>query len=81
MSSCRKYRSYFPDALYGDLDPKMEQSFRNHLDTCKACSAQLKKLESALTHMKTPAKPDPGEAFWQNYWEKLYLRLESEDTS
>lgn len=78
MKPCREIRSIFIDALYGALPEARQQAFQQHLASCNKCSAAYKKMSRTLKVMSDHPRSEPDAKFWDNYWDRLSSRIESE---
>jgi hypothetical protein len=75
MAECRKMKSLFLESLYGELDMDRKESLKRHLAGCRECSEEYEKMAVTLRTMSKKAAPDPGQEFWDGYWDKLELRM------
>jgi Putative zinc-finger len=78
MRGCKKCRDLLAEALYGDLDPEQKAFFENHIGACPSCAAEVKALTGTLTTMDKRVRPDPGQEFWDGYWDRLAGRMREE---
>ena len=78
MRDCKKCRVLLAEALYGDLDPEQRTFFENHIASCPACAAEFKALTETLKTMDKRVRPEPGQDFWNGYWDRLSQRMEEE---
>lgn len=82
MIHCKRIRSQFTDALYGELSDIRQQKFNTHLSDCDNCHREFEQLKATLNTMEQRTQRDPGTEFWENYWEQLQRELtSSEQTS
>jgi hypothetical protein len=79
MTECQKCQGLVIEALYNELDPEEKSFFNAHLESCPRCAAEYKEMSAALCIMKKRERPDPGQKFWDGYWEKLQARLEKKE--
>lgn len=77
MSSCRKWRGSFIQALYDELTPEQRTRFEEHLKTCPKCAADYARFASTLRIMDQRERPEPEDVFWAGYWDRLAPRLET----
>jgi hypothetical protein len=75
MGECRKMKSLFLESLYGELDMDRKESLKRHLAGCRECSEEYEKMAETLRTMSQKAVPDPGQEFWDGYWDRLELRM------
>ncbi len=75
---CDECQLLITDALYGEIDEKSQREFSDHLASCRACSDTYEQMQAALRVMDRRERPDPGQAFWEGYWNRLQARLERE---
>ena len=79
MPKCRDYRDYFLEALSGSLPPEHQRSVERHLAECPDCRAQYNLIKKAHETMDLREKYDPGEEFWNGYWDRLQARMAAEE--
>ncbi len=79
MNSCRKCRSFFPEALYQELEEDARVRFEGHLKDCPSCAAEFEKMKSTLKIMDQRLRREPGQQFWDGYWTKLASKLQEEE--
>ncbi|MFZ2053377.1 MAG: zf-HC2 domain-containing protein [Candidatus Aminicenantales bacterium] len=78
MKACKKCRDLLVQALYGELDSKDKVFFEDHLASCPACAAEFKNLSGTLEALDRRVHPEPGEDFWEGYWDRLTQRMAKE---
>lgn len=78
MKDCKKCSGLLVEALYGELDPKEKTLFENHIASCPACASEYKALTETLKTMDGRARPEPGQDFWDGYWDRLAGRMGKE---
>jgi hypothetical protein len=71
MKDCKKCSGFLVEALYGELDPEAKSFFDMHIGSCPACAAELRALTETLKTMDERVRPDPGQDFWDGYWDRL----------
>jgi hypothetical protein len=71
MMKCKRCRSFFPEALYGELSRQQEEQFYAHLEHCPACAAEFKKMQSTLKVMNRRERPKLNQAYWQGFWQRF----------
>ncbi|HUU37427.1 MAG TPA: zf-HC2 domain-containing protein [Candidatus Desulfaltia sp.] len=81
MKACKKCRGLLVQAHYGELESKDKIFFENHLASCPACAAEFKAVTGTLKTMDRKARPEPGQEFWEGYWDRLSRRMEKEDAA
>jgi len=81
MKACKKCRGLLVQALYGELDSKDKTFFEDHLARCTACAAESRAMTETLKTMNRKARPEPGQEFWEGYWDRLSRRMEKEDAA
>ena len=80
MINCRISKDRMIEALYGELGPSEKERFDEHLSSCPECASEYSVLGATLRVMDRRERPDPGERFWDGYWDRLETRLEREET-
>jgi len=78
MKGCKKCRALLVGALYGELPRKEKDLFERHIAACPACAAEFKALTGTLKTMDERLRPEPGQDFWEGYWDRLSRRMEGE---
>ncbi len=73
--NCREFEELIVDALYGDLDADARKQFDAHAESCPACAKGLAEMRSTLAVMDARRRPDPGQAYWDGYWNRLSVRV------
>jgi len=81
MSDCKKCKSLFLEAYYGELDAQRKQFFKDHLLVCDKCQSEFIEMKSTLKFMSKRVRPEPPKEFWDSYEERLAQRIEKEETS
>jgi hypothetical protein len=78
MNRCRKMQDLFLESLYGELDPRKENSLTRHLDECRACREEYDAMARTLVVMGMKKAADPGQDYWTGYYDKLEQRMVAE---
>ena len=78
MNECRKCRELWEDALYGSLDKRQREFFEIHLGRCEECRREYTELRETQVRMEQWERPQPGQAFWAGYWDRLEARMHRE---
>jgi hypothetical protein len=70
------------DALYGTIDDDSNQrAFDKHVVECEACAAVLAEMQGTLELMSKRERRDPGQAYWDGYYNRLTARMETEQAA
>jgi hypothetical protein len=75
---CREFEDQILGALYGELDEDSRARLEAHLVSCPDCARLYESMKSTLGVMEMRERPDPGEAFWDGYFNRLSARMERE---
>lgn len=75
MMTCRKARGHFIEALYEGPGPQVKDEFYRHLDSCRDCNRAFRSLQGTLDKMSQRGFVDPGQEYWDNYFNNLEQRL------
>lgn len=78
MSRCGKMKDLFLESLYGELDSGRETALTRHLDECRSCREEYDAMARTLVAMGAKKAADPGQEYWDGYYEKLERRLAAE---
>lgn len=81
MPKCRDYRESFLEAVSGSLPPEQKRSVELHLAECSDCRAYFEMIKKAYETMDIREKHDPGEDYWNSYWDRLQTRIAAEESS
>jgi hypothetical protein len=80
MSDCKKCQDLFSEAFYEELNAEQKKFLENHISICEGCESEYEEMTSALKVMEKRARPEPEQAYWNGYWNKLARRMEDEKT-
>jgi Putative zinc-finger len=75
MSDCEKFEDRFVDALYGELDPAIQQPMDEHLRQCSPCRDLFASMQKTLDIMDGREHPELPNEYWNQYDQKLQKRL------
>lgn len=78
MNECRKCRDLMIDAIYGGMSAEDRSAFDCHLASCPGCAGEFGDMKAALDIFDRKVRPDPGQEFWDGYWDRLEKRLDGE---
>jgi hypothetical protein len=78
MKACKKCRDLLVQSLSGELGSKDKEFFEKHLASCSACAAEFKGMTETLKTMDRRVRSEPGQEFWDGYWDRLTRRMEKE---
>jgi hypothetical protein len=79
MPKCRDYRDSFLEAQSGHLAPEQKRDVERHLAECPDCRSHYEMIKKALKTMDLREKYDPGEDYWNSYWDRLQARVAAEE--
>lgn len=60
---------------FGELPEAAHRRWDEHVATCGRCAEALRDLRATLTLVRERPRPEPPEAFWQDYKRSLRLRV------
>ena len=72
---CKKIQHEFFNAYYNQIEKDKKLMFIDHLKSCAKCADEFSKYKSTLEIMKQYKRPEPGNEFWNMYWENLKPQL------
>ena len=75
---CERAQEWMVEALYHELDDERAVEFNDHLHGCRACTALFEEIRATAALMNQHQRPDPGQAFWSSYYERLHARMNEE---
>jgi hypothetical protein len=78
---CEHCQDKMVEALYGELDGDTKKRFDDHVVACEACASQLAEMQSTLDVMSKHERRNPGQAYWDGYWNRLSARMEEEQVA
>jgi hypothetical protein len=78
MSDCKKYQLLFSYTAYGEMTESQKSNFENHLSSCRTCREAFNHFRETLDIMSKKDIPDPGNTYWDTYWQNLEDRMEKE---
>jgi hypothetical protein len=78
---CQHCQDMMVEALYGELDADAKKRFDDHVVDCEACASQLSEMQGTLDVMSKHERRDPGQAYWDGYWNRLSARMEEEQVA
>jgi hypothetical protein len=79
--NCRECEQQLVEALYGELGHDEMAEFERHIEACSGCAQVYSELRATLTVMDGRERPDPGQAYWDGYHNRLTARMEREEQS
>ncbi len=79
MNPCKQCKDLFDEVLCQDLNKEQKLFLDNHLQECPKCRSEFEEANAMLNFMRKKVRPEPGPAFWDDYWEKLQDRMEKEN--
>jgi len=77
--NCRECEELLVDVLYSELEGDAKDRFDEHVQTCSECARLLAEMHSTLGAMDERERKDPGQAYWDGYWNRLSARMEREE--
>jgi hypothetical protein len=78
MSDCKKCQDMFDEAFYEELSAEQKNFLENHISACEGCESEYTDTVSTLKLMEKRSRPEPEQAFWNGYWNKLATKMEEE---
>jgi predicted anti-sigma-YlaC factor YlaD len=69
--SCKELQNQMVEALYDELDSSAKQVFDSHIADCAECRSLYTEMKSTLQVMDRRARKDPGQEFWDGYFDRL----------
>lgn len=78
MSNCSNYQSQFTEYFYDELDKDKKALINGHIESCEICRREYQEIKRTLQIMSKKENPEPGDNFWQGYWDNLNDRMKDE---
>lgn len=75
---CRDVEIQLIEFHEAQLNHTDAQRIRDHLEECPRCRAELISIEKVLSGLRSQQLPDPGEAFWKEFPQKVRSTLSHE---
>lgn len=76
--TCEACRTLMVEALYGELEAPRAGEFEAHVSGCASCAALFEELRATAARMSERRRPDPGDEYWNAYYERLEARMDRE---
>jgi hypothetical protein len=80
MSDRHPSKDRLIEALYGEIDAAEKERLDLHLRSCPDCASEYASLAATLKIMDKRERLDPGQGFWDGYWDRLSRRMLWEST-
>lgn len=78
--NCRECEKLLVDVVYDKADDDAKSLFDAHVDSCPDCARLYADMRTTLSAMDRRERKDPGQAYWDGYWNRLTARMEREET-
>lgn len=79
MNNCRKCRSMFVEAIYGELTSDQQERFNCHLESCPKCAEEFGRMKLSTEIMDKRVRSEPEAHYWESYWDNLAERMKQEE--
>lgn len=79
--TCAQCRKDLTDALFGELSPAARVRFEAHLEACPDCTQAYRELRATLAVTARRTRPEPPEAFWNTFADRVEERLLAEEAT
>lgn len=76
--TCGRIQELMVEALYRELDDERAREFDAHIAGCAECAALYADMRATAAHVHERHRPDPGDAYWNNYYQRLEERMDRE---
>jgi hypothetical protein len=73
-----KHEALIADALFGELSPEDQLEFERLMSDDEAFQALFEEMRGTLDVMDRRERRDPGDAYWEGYWDRLQARMAGE---
>ncbi len=73
---CGEYKLLMMKALDGEISPEEERELHAHLRGCSECRGEFQQFQQLKEQTMEIKKQVLPEAAWEDYWRRLYNRLE-----
>jgi hypothetical protein len=68
---CREVQDQLIEFYENQLGRRNAEQIRGHLGMCPGCREELRAIEKVIGGLKSQRLPDPGEAFWRDFPERV----------
>ncbi len=75
---CKKLRKIYPKYTDGELSEQERQSVEEHIRDCPDCTANVSSLGKMRSLLRTAAKIEVSDEYWDTYWDRLEKKLPDE---
>lgn len=79
MRECKEAHQLFMDGLYNRLNAEQNMALANHLKSCEKCASEYSEMTETLLAMRQRRRPEPEPSFWEEYWDKMSVKLYKEN--
>jgi len=76
MGNCQKYLEKLIDGSYEAMHPVERKIFERELSSDPKCKQEFDQMKKTLVLMENSSVPDPGENYWNSYWENINPKIE-----
>ncbi len=77
--NCSLCESLLVDALYDELSRSRKNEFNQHIGSCPGCADTFARMRSTLDIMDNRKRPEPGQAYWDGFYNRVTARMEREE--
>lgn len=81
MKDCKKSQKWMTDILFGESDALIQENLNRHMEQCPECRETFGRYRNTLKIMEDYRRPEPDEAYWTAYWNKLETKLPEKQPS
>jgi len=74
--TCQDYKDLMMAYLDGEMDDAQKETFRQHIDVCPHCAAELEEFKQLKELTDNVKLVEPEDRIWQQYWGNVYNRVE-----
>jgi len=81
MTRCKTCEEWMIEARFDELDVNKQKKLNAHLKTCTECRTKAETLKAAMARMNHYERPEPDDAYWTAYWNKLEAKLTAQKST
>jgi hypothetical protein len=80
MDICQKYLDALSDGSYENMSAGEKKDFEQNLKQNPDCLEEFEKMKKTLLIVKENKMPDPGEKYWDTFYDRMETRLDAPST-
>lgn len=78
MTDCTHFETLITKVLSGAADEADRLRLEDHVGDCESCHREFENRSALMARIAAAKRPDPGEEFWDGFYDRLETRMEDE---